>query len=147
MNAVELNVLINFCLKQRNALGNSMRPEKAWMVLHQPVAREVESSFINSSVARAWLLEHEQVEERPVNVFARFAAAHMDKPWSLRGSEEPQSTIFGKYKHEFGIVRFAQLQNLNEYMLEMHWGGLNGLGLVVGIQDSSVTELRGLWKA
>jgi hypothetical protein len=147
MNDVEVNAMLNFCLERRIALANSIRPEKAWIALHQPVAREVESSFINSSVSRAWLLENERVQERPVHVFSRFAAAHMDKPWLVGEIEQPRSPIFDRYKHEFGIVRFAQLQNTEEYMLEMSWGGLNGRGMVIGIQNLSATELRGLWKS
>jgi hypothetical protein len=122
------------------------RTEKAWLLLHQPIARAQECGYekVDTPVVRAWLFEHEQIQERRVDVFSRFAAAHMDRTWSAAETDSPRSPIFDRYKHEFGIVRFAQLQNKNEHVLEMSWGSLNGRGVVV---DSDGNELRELWKA
>jgi hypothetical protein len=129
-------------------LPESLRPERAWLCLHQPVSRDQERGYekVDSTIWSAWLLEHERIEERPVDVFARFAAAHIDRPWSAAEFDFPKSPMFNSRKHEFGLVRFAQFQE-SEYLLEMMWGGLNGRGLVVDTTGTIAKEVRELWRS
>jgi hypothetical protein len=149
MDSETNDAIIQFVLSYRQQLPTIARPEKAWIRLHKPISREQEytTNPINSSISRAWFLEDEIVKERKVDEFSRFAAAHIDRPWSSAEFDFPPSPLYDKYKHEFGHVWFAKFEDANEYLLAMSWGGLNGRGLVIGMQDSRMIAIRELWKA
>jgi hypothetical protein len=146
----ETQKLLEFIRIQWIELPESLRPEKVWVCSFKPIAEHVDHNYnINTSIERAWFLNHRGLEQRNVNEFSRFAAAHLDMPWHSEGihGPSPVSPLIWASTFEFGLVSFAKYQNSSSHYLQLIWGRLHGRGYVVQLESEKFAITQELWKS
>jgi hypothetical protein len=144
----ETQKLLEFIQATWNELPDNLRPEKVWVCSYKPIEKDPDD--FNTSIERAWFLTHRGLEERNVNEFSRFSAAHLDVPWHIGEfqSPRPSSPIFSTgHTFEFGLVSFAKHQNADSYYLQFRWGKLHGRGYVVQLESEKFVITQELWKS
>lgn len=145
----ETRKLLEFIQNQWIELPGNLRPEKVWVCSFKPVEVDLDYN-INTSIEKAWFLNHRGLEERNTNEFSRFAAAHIDVPWHSGEFQlpSPRSPIFYTgHTFEFGLVSFAKYQKADSYYLQFRWGKLHGRGYVVQLESEKFVITQELWKS
>jgi hypothetical protein len=143
---LETQKLLEFIQIQWIELPENLRPEKVWVCSYKPIEKEPDN--FNTSIERAWFLNHRGLEERNINEFSRFSAAHMDVPWHVGEFQlpRPPSPIFSiGHTFEFGLVMFAKYRNTDSYYLQLSWGKLHGRGYEVRLESEKFVITQGLW--
>jgi hypothetical protein len=143
----ETQKLLEFIQTQWIELPDGLQPEKVWVCSYKPIEKEPDN--FNTSIERAWFLNHRGLEEKNVNEFSRFSAAHLDVPWHFGEFQLPfpRSPIFSGHTFEFGLVSFVKYQNSDSYYLQFRWGKLHGRGYVVQLEVEKFIITREHWKS
>jgi hypothetical protein len=141
----ETQKLLEFIQSQWIELPDNLRPEKVWVCSYKPIEKDLDD--FNTSIEKAWFLNHRGLEERNVNEFSRFSAAHLDVPWHVGEFQFtlPRSPIFSGHTFEFGLVMFAKYQNADSYYLQLSWGRLHGRGYVIQLESEKFVITQTLW--
>jgi hypothetical protein len=144
----ETQKLLEFIRDQWIELPDGLQPEKVWVCFFKPIKQDVDMN-IETSIQRAWFLDDHGFQERNVNEFSRFAAAHLDVPWHVGEFQlpSPRSPIFSGHTFEFGLVSFAKYQNSDSFYLQFRWGKLHGRGYVVQLEAEKFIITREHWKS
>jgi hypothetical protein len=140
-------LLLEFISQQWFQLDERSRPPRVWIRQHQPLEQDVDWKP-DTSIERAWLLDSTGFKEHNINVFSRFAAAHMSHPWWQGVDRPPISSLFQFGKpYEFGLALFAPYKYLSAFYVEVIWAGLYGRGYRVECHDGEVIIRNELWKS
>ena len=137
-----------FCgelLSAWRSVSPGLQPPCVWLRQHEAFSCASDVHRIPSPVVAAWILRDGCLEQRSVSEFLRFYVVQGDMPW-VSAQWPPQSAIFRRHTHEFGMAAFApMLGTPGDYYFEWQFGGTHGRAFRYAYSDGIFTCADSLW--
>lgn len=140
--------IIEFILKEWRKLPEGERPLYLWIRHYDDFKAELDHLHFDTKQTPliVWFAENDQVEQRSICQWSRFATVQFNDTWNRRQSE--QNPILKRQVFEIGLTAFVPLGNHNKFYVECFWGGVNGWGVIVRVMsDNSIEVETKLWSS
>jgi len=142
MDTETVKILLEYSIKEWENLPVVHKPWGVWVVLHCPVKEDITNGFIETPVEKVWFLNTEGIKEESVWKYWRFYTIHIEQPWCKRPYGE-RDKIFGE-PHHIGFVKFANVENTDNFSIETLWAGKFGRGVWAKIEGNYLHIIRDL---